>query len=776
MDITFERGPIYTTFSFSNSSYKEITGVVQVIREATQARPVGYQYMPRYKMHQWDGYIRLCKNNRFPTGLLSLVADSLREHGFYNFQVVHYPTPGYAMESINENMLNGVTLRPYQVDAIRTLLSYGRGIAKMATNSGKTEVIAAIAEVMQGPVMVLVTKKDIMYQSAERIENRLGEPVGIIGDGVWQGETEHVTIGMIQTLSKHLDWLRLRIDLRAVMYDECFVAGTLVGGKPIENVQVGDVVTAWDEYRNIPVAAKVMHVFRRVAPSTLLRINTTNCSVVCTPNHPIYCGGDWKFASDLHEGDMVYGHQNDKLCMHLVRERVSKFQRPCSAAVPRSWQGLLLEELWQGTCVKDVIRDNDEDKSEICFGNFGKDEAEQSYEARGCSQEGKSHIDIYRTPTFCAWRKWDANTCTAEAVGRGFGRRMGDGISGEDGRHIKSKGSYKESKEIAYELQGGHSQSIMYDGHRSGWAHSLWAQGKGGGCKEGFGLARERVESIEVLERGSSDQFAQLCSDGFVYNLDVEEYHTYVANGIIVHNCHHTPANTSQAVMMTIPAPYRFGFSGTPLKNEELADLTLIGATGPVLVDIPNSELIEQGISAEPFIEMYNIDGGTMYNSDWQDAYSDCIAGNYKRNTLVAKLVRESGAKSVLVLVERIEHGQLLNQAIAGSAFVHGSCAMDERKGALDRLRDGNGNVVIATPIFDEGVDVPAVDLLVLAGGGKAPVKLLQRLGRGMRRKEGDNVLRVIDFVDDTNKYLLEHSLERARLYEQEGFNVKVLE
>jgi len=459
MEITFDRGPIYTAFSFSNASYTDISSAIALIHECTQAKPHGYQFMPRYKMHQWDGYIRLCKGSKFPTGLLQSVIDNLREYGIHNLTINSYPIPGYDVDAIQENMLNGVTLRPYQVEAIKTLLAYGRGIAKMATNSGKTEVIAAMAKVVPGSVLVLVTKKDLLYQTSERIEMRLGEKVGIIGDDVWKS-SNRIVVGMIQTLSKHLDWVHLNAkDTQLAMYDET----------------------------------------------------------------------------------------------------------------------------------------------------------------------------------------------------------------------------------------------------------------------------------------------------------------------------HHLPSATSEKVMLGIPAPYRFGFSGTPLKNDNLADLTLIGATGPVLVDIPNSELIEQGISAEPFIEMYNVDGGVLYMADWQEAYGDCIVGNYTRNTLITKLVVESAAPSALILVERLEHGQLLHHDIPDSIFVHGSSQMEERQSALDQLRAGTGVVVIATPIFDEGVDVPAVNLLVLAGGGKAPIKLLQRIGRGMRRKENDNTLRVIDFVDDTNKYLLKHSLERAKIYEQEGFNVKVL-
>jgi len=66
------------------------------------------------------------------------------------------------------------------------------------------------------------------------------------------------------------------------------------------------------------------------------------------------------------------------------------------------------------------------------------------------------------------------------------------------------------------------------------------------------------------------------------------------------------------------------------------------------------------------------------------------------------------------------------------------------------------------------------VDVLVLAGGGKSYVKLLQRVGRGMRKKAGDNRIVIVDFIDDTNDYLLSHSEERIETYTQEGFAIRV--
>jgi superfamily II DNA or RNA helicase len=111
---------------------------------------------------------------------------------------------------------------------------------------------------------------------------------------------------------------------------------------------------------------------------------------------------------------------------------------------------------------------------------------------------------------------------------------------------------------------------------------------------------------------------------------------------------------------------------------------------------------------------------------------------------------------------------------IPGSIFVSGSDATEDRNLVIDCMRDGEPGTYIATPIFDEGIDVPAVDTIILAAAGKSHVKLLQRIGRGLRKKEGDNILIVHDFLDDTNSYLLEHSQERVDTYARQKFETCV--
>jgi superfamily II DNA or RNA helicase len=84
--------------------------------------------------------------------------------------------------------------------------------------------------------------------------------------------------------------------------------------------------------------------------------------------------------------------------------------------------------------------------------------------------------------------------------------------------------------------------------------------------------------------------------------------------------------------------------------------------------------------------------------------------------------------------------------------------------------------VLIATTIFDEGVDVSGINCLFLAGGGKSMRQLLQRIGRGLRKKADGSGIEVYDVLDYHNEHLARHTLERYKVYKSEGFDIIKLE
>ena len=441
----------------SEDRYSTLTDMsaLPIVRNLCRARPEGFYHMPKYKSGMWDGYISLMKGlKQFPTGLVPIIVQALEDSGRHVNLVDK--TEKLNFREVKEDSLNSITLRDYQVDAANKMVQQGRGIASMATNSGKTEVMAAILWAFHLPEsIIIVHRKELMYQTARRLEKRLGCKVGIYGDGV--KSKRNITVAMIQTLSK-------------------------------------------------------------------ANINFSSNKIV------------------------------------------------------------------------------------------------------------------------------------------------------------------------------------------------------------------------------------------------------------MVDECHHISSNQMMDVLFTIPGTYRYGFSGTPLKYDDLSDMKLMAATGKILYETSNKFLISEGYSAVPTVKIHVVESIDLgeWELDYQTAYDNLIVNNKVRNKIIASVALESKG-IVLILVSRIEHGKLLQSLIPDSVFVSGEDEAVYRNSVLDNMREGNSCVYIATPIYDEGIDVPNVDTIILAAGGKSHIKLLQRIGRGLRKKENENILIVHDFLDDTNMHLFVHSEERINTYDEQEFTTCIV-
>ena len=251
---------------------------------------------------------------------------------------------------------------------------------------------------------------------------------------------------------------------------------------------------------------------------------------------------------------------------------------------------------------------------------------------------------------------------------------------------------------------------------------------------------------------------------------------------LIVDECHSVADNKTFDILMSVSGWHRFGTSGTPLNRGTLDGLKLMACTGPVQVDISAADMIDTGWAAKPIIHIHEVplaDEIDRWDWDYHSAYDDCIVGNELRNRMICDLalweLRQD--HSVLIIVTRLEHGKTLHDMLGSDVFslqyVNGSSPVHIRQRALAML-DKQPCVVIATVIFDEGVDVPGLDSVILAAGGASQVKVIQRIGRGLRPKEGRNEVHIHDFMDGDNEYLLNHSEKRLNTYEQEGFDVEV--
>ena len=248
---------------------------------------------------------------------------------------------------------------------------------------------------------------------------------------------------------------------------------------------------------------------------------------------------------------------------------------------------------------------------------------------------------------------------------------------------------------------------------------------------------------------------------------------------MIMDECQHGSATTWYKIAMIMRAPFKLALSGTPWTGKDDKDLRLISIFGPnILINVKNQYLIKKGWSATPTIHLWPIPypENTM---SWRAAYNTMIVDNTAYNEAVVRIAKESyeEGKPTLLLVNQKRHASRLYKRLLGEeidcVYLSGDNDTEYREKCLERFKQGKLGCIVATPLFDEGVDVPAIRSLILAGGGKAPIALLQRVGRALRKKsEGENRSDIHDFIHFGNWHLLSHSDERIKIYEQEGFDI----
>ena len=130
----------------------------------------------------------------------------------------------------------------------------------------------------------------------------------------------------------------------------------------------------------------------------------------------------------------------------------------------------------------------------------------------------------------------------------------------------------------------------------------------------------------------------------------------------------------------------------------------------------------------------------------------------------------------MLCLVSTVKQAEYLQATLKQRGeninILYGKSKMKERLATAKGLQDGSIRAVICTTIWDEGMDIPALKKIILGSGGKSQVKLLQRLGRGLRIHKDKKTVEIIDFQDNHHPMVRRHAVERLKRYREEGFDV----
>lgn len=265
------------------------------------------------------------------------------------------------------------------------------------------------------------------------------------------------------------------------------------------------------------------------------------------------------------------------------------------------------------------------------------------------------------------------------------------------------------------------------------------------------------------------------------------------ADLIIMDEVHHGRSNSFLRVAYMSESEYLIGMSGTPFKDrvkilDDVGDSIIYGLIGRIIFKISQKTLVEKGHIADTVIFMKPVKGSfKKYKSRFNVIYKREIVENESRNKYIVEYcdIFSKQGLSVLVSVNVKAHAlYLMSQLKKKYPHIRSICIFGgseahvyDHTGFLEKYKvdqdaffadfeSGLYDVIIATQVMDEGVDLPSVGALIFGGSGKSMRQIRQRLGRGTRsKKTGKNEVFILDFFDRGHIFMFHQSRKRLDIY-----------
>lgn len=679
-------------------------------------------------------------------------------------------------------------LRPYQSRAIvevraQVLMGVLRILCVAPVGAGKTVVIANIVKSATLPVLVVAHRRELIDQAVRQLAAQGITHVGVIrGDDDRCDPSASVQVGSIATLARRdKPFAGQKV---IVIIDECFPAGTTVDGRSIESISAGDWVSSFVPETGERVSKRVVRTFKR-APSSLVRLHCGDHVLTCTPNHKVWTRDGWCEAGRA-SGMEVMLEVTDEVFLRRMRsgrkegETLSDGGTPMRAVPP----GEARESREEGGAAVRCLREDDplprQRPSEATRAVrprvllrgaqetvperlIGKDAGRLRPQAR-LSENAKAQSDAPSRVSGEDETNAPQDGPCPETQGR---EREGAYSAGEatvgSARLVDQRGRASGAgagQRVPHPLQAGRGERGVDGGDRGRRGQPLLYRTETSRSAERGEVAYARVDSVEVLESGRDGTFGGVCPDGHVYNLEVEETHTYFANGIAVSNCHRAASDSYQELLSHYPDAIVLGFTATPIRLDgrplggDLFQHLVQVATYAELLKRPDWLVAPDVFSGS---ELPDVSRVRVAGSDFDDGQlaevvrADRIEGDVVRTWLArahlhpvsANGVRvpgkytEGDRRRTLVFAVNVEHSLSLaerfGRAGVRAAHLDGSTPERERDAILRDLASGALEVVTNCQVAVEGIDIPEVKCVSFARPTQSVTVWRQGTGRLMR-------------------------------------------
>ena len=207
----------------------------------------------------------------------------------------------------------------------------------------------------------------------------------------------------------------------------------------------------------------------------------------------------------------------------------------------------------------------------------------------------------------------------------------------------------------------------------------------------------------------------------------------------------------------------RWGLTGT-IPKEKWEFQSLLASIGPVINQVTAHDLQQKDVLAQLDIQILQTTDVEVFRS-YAEEYTWLVTDSNRLDWISDKIKNISASGNTLILVNRIDTGNKLIERLPDAVFISGAVKLEDRKEEYDEIKTSDNKVIVATyGVAAVGINIPRIFNLVLIEPGKSFVRVIQSIGRGIRKAEDKDHVQIWD-ITSTCKYAKRHLTERKKYY-----------
>jgi superfamily II DNA or RNA helicase len=239
----------------------------------------------------------------------------------------------------------------------------------------------------------------------------------------------------------------------------------------------------------------------------------------------------------------------------------------------------------------------------------------------------------------------------------------------------------------------------------------------------------------------------------------------------MVDEVHMAKADALKTLLTGVMAkiPIRWGLTGT-IPKEKFESQSLLVSLGPVIGRLTANELQQQGVLAQCHVNIVQLMDHVEYNN-YQSELKYLLEESGRLDTMASLVQKVNETGNTLVLVDRVSAGQELVKRLGERAvFVSGATKAKDRQDEYDEVAESSDKIIVATyGVAAVGINIPRIFNLVLVEPGKSFVRVIQSIGRGIRKAEDKDHVQIWD-ITSTCKFAKRHLTKRKQFYREANY------